>query len=465
MALKRFYFLLFLIVIIPSASLIESDEETDVEETYDAKEVEKALLRAIELNRLSSTPELRHSKRPRTSPQDQAATLILNTLRPSTSKARVPDWEDEPSDNATVDPDWCPDSLNLAGRNITLQTMKKIIDLHDAGRSEAKIRKQYTWYRRQYLSRFRECLARGYKRSDIYRLIKETVFRKFMDTREKGLPIRGYNIRLWALREARSRNLTNFVASTTFLSKFKRDYRIRSRKVTKKVSSSHLANRLEDLEKIREFREQYNVASMFFRVKLIINVDQTGFNPEPSTDRTLSIQGERDTILFADSVNKQTHSYTAQPVISRQGRLVGKLALILKEDKEKFGPIIMKKVELMEEEFKNIKLYPSKSGKMNPSLTANWTVEVLLPAVNELANSIGEEEEEGDILRYDEDILRANNAQFLIDEDEECRGENRRAMNCERLTWPRSVHCENVLRHRSAARCSNEPVALILIDA
>lgn len=456
-------YLIILILLVTVAQVTSNDETSDEEATYDPVEVEKTLFRAIELNRLASTPELRHSKRPKTSPQDGSAKKLLDTLRPSTSRALAYEIEDEPKDDKALDPDWCPESFQIANRNITIATMKKIIELHDMGRSEAKIRNKYRWYRRQYLPRFRDCVSRGYKRSDVYRLIREAVYQKFLNSREKGLPVRGYNIRSWALREARKHNLGNFTASYRYLTMFKKAYRISSRKVTKIVSSSDLANRIADGRKIIQFREDFSRACQFFKKKLIFNVDQTGFNLEPSTDRTLSSQGERDTMMHARSSNKQTHSYTAQPVISREGRVVGKLTLVLQEDKGRFGPLIQKKVRKMEQDFSNVKLYPSKSGKMNSSLTADWMIEVLLPGVNEFLNSTASDEDEP--LPYDEQTIRDNGALILLDEDIGCRNETHNAFNCSRLTWPRTVYCGNQERHAADARCFSKPKALILFDS
>jgi len=55
---------------------------------------------------------------------------------------------------------------------------------------------------------------------------------------------------------------------------------------------------------------------------------------------TLSDVGESKTEISVTSLNAITHSYTIQPVISFEGKLMGKLLLCLQETNGKFGPIV-----------------------------------------------------------------------------------------------------------------------------
>lgn len=79
--------------------------------------------------------------------------------------------------------------------------------------------------------------------------------------------------------------------------------------------------------------------NLSFDKSKIWNFDQTGFNYEPANLRTLSFKGEWDTILMINSRNKHTHSYTSQPMISRDGKLFPKLLLVTQEPDNGFGPI------------------------------------------------------------------------------------------------------------------------------
>lgn len=59
-----------------------------------------------------------------------------------------------------------------------------------------------------------------------------------------------------------------------------------------------------------------NLKSLFNK-KFISNFDHGGFNYEPANMRILSLKGERDTWLLLNRMNKQTHSYTLQPMTTR----------------------------------------------------------------------------------------------------------------------------------------------------
>ena len=442
-----------------------SEEDSSAEDSSDPVVVERTLMRALELHRQSMSQTTRRPTRPKTSPEDRGARRILDALRqPSTSTSEIrQSHEDQTEEDDIGDPDYCPEVFHFSQRDVSLSTMKVIIGLHDAGRSEAQIEKQSSWYNRKYQSRFRECISRGYKKSDAFRLLSENVNRRFNQAREKGLQVRGYNIRRWAIIESRKMNITRFVASHSWLTRFKKRCRIRSRKVTKIVSQSHLDNLRMDTMKIKLFREQYGNWNQFFRKKLILNADQTGFNLEPSSDRTLSSQGERDTILLAGSSSKRTHSYTSQPIISRSGRIVGKLGLCLKEPRGFFGDRVIQRVEQMEQAYGNIKLFASTSGKMTSNLTADWTRQVLIPAVDECRKMSSEDD--FDPPSINSSSLQSGGASSLIEEDNQCADEIRQAAGCSRRTWPGSVYCENQARHAADRHCHNNPDALVLIDA
>jgi len=72
-----------------------------------------------------------------------------------------------------------------------------------------------------------------------------------------------------------------------------------------------------------------------------------------------------------------THSYTVQPVISADGRLLPKLFVVLQEKDGKFGERVKKEI------FKADNLYvlPSKSGKLTKSIVQAWIEDVYLPNV------------------------------------------------------------------------------------
>jgi len=103
-----------------------------------------------------------------------------------------------------------------------------------------------------------------------------------------------------------------------------------------------------------------------------LNLDQTVFNYEIPTTRTLSLCGEKDTLLSVQSVHACTHSLTIQPTISLSGRCVGKLLICLQESSDNFGPLVQRDINTLLETVKNVSVICSKSGKMSNKLINQW---------------------------------------------------------------------------------------------
>lgn len=63
----------------------------------------------------------------------------------------------------------------------------------------------------------------------------------------------------------------------------------------------------------------------------VYNSDQSGFQLEMHSGRTLEVEGEKQVQCLVQSVSSTTHSYTIQPTISATGKLLSPLFLVLKE--------------------------------------------------------------------------------------------------------------------------------------
>ena len=74
------------------------------------------------------------------------------------------------------------------------------------------------------------------------------------------------------------------------------------------------------------------------------NSDQSVFQLEIHSGRTLAIEGTRQVKCVVQSISSTTHSYTIQPTISADGKLLSAIYLVLKETSEKFGPIVQKTI-------------------------------------------------------------------------------------------------------------------------
>lgn len=124
------------------------------------------------------------------------------------------------------------------------------------------------------------------------------------------------------------KDYSNFTASRHWLDNFKRRNGVVSRKVTILTTRPEVENSAATAESIIQFHADYKNESFNYAKCRIWNYDQSGFAYEPSNLRTLSFKGERDTSLMVDSINRHTHSYTVQPMISRDGRLFPTLFIV-----------------------------------------------------------------------------------------------------------------------------------------
>lgn len=213
-----------------------------------------------------------------------------------------------------------------------------------------------------YIKRFREYIAKSGSKIDKLLRLKEKVFEYFQTARNMHLPVHDINLKRWALQIANEISLEDFCASPFWLVHFKREYKITSRKITKFVSRIEENINIYEisstfLNTIKPILLQYNPAN-------IINTDQSGFNYELHSNRTLSNKGERITALHVLSTNAISHSYSIQPIISMNGRLLPKFLLCLQEQSGKFGPIVLSKFP----NYSNVIVKCTTSGKMTKEL-------------------------------------------------------------------------------------------------
>jgi hypothetical protein len=93
----------------------------------------------------------------------------------------------------------------------------------------------------------------------------------------------------------------------------------------------------------------------------------------------MSWTGERDTLGYVDQPNKATHTYTVQPIVSRDGKLIGKLLICFQERGGRFGPRVEPQVRELENRYGNIHVLASQSGKMSVALMHEWLDRVVFP--------------------------------------------------------------------------------------
>ena len=72
----------------------------------------------------------------------------------------------------------------------------------------------------------------------------------------------------------------------------------------------------------------------------VYNSDQSGFQLEMHSGRTLEIESTRQVECVVQFIFSTTHSYTIQPTISANEKLLSPLYFVLKKPCGKFGPIV-----------------------------------------------------------------------------------------------------------------------------
>lgn len=156
--------------------------------------------------------------------------------------------------------------------------------------------------------------------------------------------------------------MNSFQASKSFVTEFKKRYKLVSRKITKITTSKALHDAEGIQERAANFvnsvkEEIRNEENLSF--ERIVNADQSGIQLEMSFGRTISKKGEVVVPGVVQRVSATTHSFTIMPTISSNGKLLDPLYVALKEKKDmSFGKNVEKNM------FKHDKLVvqASKSG-------------------------------------------------------------------------------------------------------
>ena len=172
------------------------------------------------------------------------------------------------------------------------------------------------------------------------RRITEYTLNNFESAIDASMIIHDEDIQKWGLH---AKNIlgfenTRFKASDWWVWKFKRTHRITPRKVNKYITRKTL----EDKEKLK-----VNAENFVKNVKPYII--QYGKENVYNSDQSV-----------AQSISSTTHSYTIQPTITANGKLLSPLYLVLKEPSGKFRPIVQ---EIIFQPI-NVFVAASKSGKL-----------------------------------------------------------------------------------------------------
>jgi len=128
----------------------------------------------------------------------------------------------------------------------------------------------------------------------------------------KLLPIHDLDIRRWALNARNQLQLSAdfFKASEKWIYNFKQKHRIVSRKINKFITQKTLTDANKLKIEANNFVEKIKTEMSLVGIKNVFNSDQSGFNLEMHTRRTLSFKGQQKIETLTQSTNSIIHSYT-----------------------------------------------------------------------------------------------------------------------------------------------------------
>lgn len=219
------------------------------------------------------------------------------------------------------------------------------------------------------LKRWAKYLNKGGTYKEKIARICEYTLVNFKAAVDAGLIVHDIDLKKWALQAQKEigHQDIRFKASDKWVHSFKKAHRIVSRKVNKFITKKSIEN-ADNLRKLAEqFVSEVKIDIEEYGLSNVYNSDQSGFQLEMHSGRTLAVEGEKQVECLVQSIASTTHSYTIQPTIAGDGRLLSPLFLVLKEPSGKFGPIVESSLFRPE----NVYIEVSKSGKLTSGNNKN----------------------------------------------------------------------------------------------
>ncbi|CAF1125358.1 unnamed protein product [Didymodactylos carnosus] len=223
--------------------------------------------------------------------------------------------------------------------------MQEVVDFADEKNKNGKRRRSWKTVHHMYKSlpdqtyvrRFRKYLQRHGTKRQKTNNIDEVVFKTILEAREQALPLHDNDLQRWALKAAKEVHLEDFHASHGWMNNFKARHHVVSRRITNVVTRHEIENPDAILKAETDFRESFFKISSHYSPSQTFNTDQVGVEKELYSKRTLTMEGEKKVFGTVRSKNATTHSYTLQPTISLEGKLVGPMYLCLQEPKGRWA--------------------------------------------------------------------------------------------------------------------------------
>ncbi|GFX69086.1 HTH CENPB-type domain-containing protein [Trichonephila clavipes] len=230
-----------------------------------------------------------------------------------------------------------------------------------------------------------EQIRRGRSTKDKYTTIDKWTHDRFVEARQSNQQVTTRNLQQWALAAASQFPDLEFKASEAWVKIFKRKHRIRQRKITKFVPERETATMEETHAAAEKFRLRTRALISNYDKDFVLNTDQTGCQYQSTYNRTLAEQGSKVVLVKRKDmcVNKVTHSYTAQYVMTLFGKLLPTVFICLQGANGNFGPRVQKSVDEHAKIYTNVAITSSKSGKLTTALYKDFLIDVMMPYVKE----------------------------------------------------------------------------------
>lgn len=197
-----------------------------------------------------------------------------------------------------------------------------------------------------------------------FRLINNLVFEKFLKRRSVHGSVNDLMLRKWAVQIRNSLDPSfDFRASVGWVLNFKRTHNLVSRAITHKVSRNYDNSQerlMKDAKKFIAEVKQLIVEKKFSKNE-IVNCDQSRFDKEPRSYRTLEPKGGKRVLVSVGSMNATTHSMMIMPFIDGSGGICEQLYLLTQEKGGLFPQI---RVPIIPS---NIRAFAGSSAIMNAS--------------------------------------------------------------------------------------------------
>lgn len=327
-------------------------------------------------------------KEDRPSPQDHAAAdQLISVLQLLTTSPEMIDGDimldideyDDADESYTIESDDTEQTYVASNRSYSYQTMCEIVQYANSHQFSSVKRRYRLIKDKKQLRRIRKYVRQEGTRQQKLKQLDQLVLNEFIQARAECLPIHDQDLKRIAISKARKLSLINFVASSSWLLNFKHRHHITSRKVTKFVTKNYVADRERLINDEKIFLRKAEQAIAQFKPTHVLNADQSAFEYEVPSTRTLSMSGEKITLGRVTSQSAVTHSHTIMPIISMNGEIVGPALICLQEPSGRLGPRVLETMYKAQ----NIHVTCSKSGKLTKSHIKYWAQKVLRPSVQE----------------------------------------------------------------------------------